>query len=55
MGERQIARSKDLGWLEGKFEDGGDVVSVSAAVEFDMLLDDESRDGTAYILEAVDT
>jgi hypothetical protein len=55
VGERRIARSSDLGWLEGKFEDGGDVISVSAAVEFDMLLDDENRDGAAYILAAVDT
>jgi hypothetical protein len=55
VGERRIARSSDLGWLEGKFEDGGDVISVSAAVEFDMLLDDENRDGAVYILAAVDT
>jgi hypothetical protein len=55
VGERGIARSRGLSWLEGKFEDRGDVISVSAAVEFDMLLDDESRDGAAYVLGAVDT
>jgi hypothetical protein len=55
VGEGGIARSRGLSWVEDNFEEGGDVMSVSAAVEFDMLLDDGCTDGAAYILEAVET
>lgn len=55
MGEGGMARSSDLSWLKGRLEEGGDVRLVSAAVEFDMLLDAAYTDGAAYVLEAVDT
>jgi hypothetical protein len=44
-----------LGWVEDSFEEGGDVISVSAAVQVDVLLDDGCTDGATYILEAVET
>lgn len=47
--------SKGWLWLDGRLEDEGEVKSVSAAVELEMLLDNDSNCGAANALEAADT
>ena len=54
-GEGGTARSRGWLWPDAALEVEGDVKSVSAAVEFDTLLLDDSNGGAANVLEAADT
>lgn len=55
VGDGGTTRSVGCLWINGPLAVEGDVASVSAAVEVDMLLDDDSSVGAENVLDATET